>query len=90
MTAKSNEKRACPACKGAGRVLLLITWARCDDCGGTGNLAPDRPLPAPPRGTSTTSFPRDPEDDPSYFDDGLDEELEGDDDDCYGFWTTCD
>lgn len=81
----------CPQCKGSGRVLLLFSWADCEKCGGTGLREEDEvdtgKYPVPPSGDDGGSESKlEGEDDPDYFDDGLDldDGLEFDDHVPYG------
>jgi DnaJ-class molecular chaperone len=85
MTSERGDQR-CEKCKGSGKVPLLISLSKCPDCEGTGKIVDEEadtaPLPVS-RGVTQGSPPRDrcdEEDDPSYFDDG----LEFDDYDWYG------
>lgn len=90
----------CPECLGAGEVLLLFSRAKCPDCGGTGEVVDEEGDTGEfPMVTDLTvdqassgegsggTISCDPEDDPSYFDDGLefddDEGAGGDDEDLW-------
>jgi len=76
--AERIEQR-CEECQGTGQVLLLFSWATCRVCEGTGSVVDedgDTGKFQTLRGRQDTEGSADAdrhegEDDPSYFDDGL-------------------
>lgn len=77
---EKKDSEGCPQCKGTGKVLLLFTWVDCSECSGPeeatgGPSVRRRTAYAPGSSRAGVGSPFtsrcDDEDDPHYFDDGL-------------------